>query len=88
MDAFAKTRAANQTYTYSINLDERGSFYATVDSPTGKTVFQIRAGNELPEDETSIFDDGYMRDKNDTAGLTDYLRELGIIGKQSRVVHA
>lgn len=45
-------------YKYFINLDERGSFYADVRNQAGKTVFEIKAGNELAEDESSIFNNG------------------------------
>ena len=76
------------TYTYYINLDERGSFYADVRDQNEKTVFEIRAGNELAEDETSIFEDGYMRDARDVDGLTDYLRDLRVIPKTAVVVCA
>lgn len=66
-------------YTYHINLDERGSFYADVRNKSGKTVFEIKAGNELEDGETSIFDDGFMKDKNDIVGLQQYLRDLKVI---------
>jgi len=70
-----------QTCYYYINLDERGSFYADVRNPSGKTIFEIKAGNELKEGEISIFEDGFMKDKNDIAGLKDYLVTLGIMNK-------
>lgn len=66
-------------YEYYINLDERGSFYADVRDPSGKTVFEIKAGNELDEGESSIFDDGFMFDADDIGGLESYLKDLGIL---------
>ena len=75
-------------YRLHVNLDERGGFYADVRSPDGSTVFEIKAGNELAEDETSIFEDGYMAHKGDVSGLTDYLRELDIIGQRDTVANA
>ena len=66
-------------HTYHINLNERGSFYADVRDVNEKTVFEIRAGNELEDGESSIFEDGYMRHTTDTAGLENYLHELGIL---------
>lgn len=64
---------------YFINLDERGSFCADVrNAANGETVFDIKSGDELGEDETSIFEDGFMKHKHDLDGLLDYLRELGI----------
>lgn len=73
-------------YGYYIDLDERGSFLADVRDANEKTVYTIRAGDELGEDETSIFDDGFMRDKNDLSGLTKYLKDLGVIGPYASVV--
>lgn len=73
-------------YGYYINLDERGDFYADVRDSDGQTVFEIRAGNSLLEDVSSIFEDGFMRDKNDLAGLTEYLRELGVIQQDAQVL--
>jgi len=68
-----------QTFEYFINLDERGSFYADVRDNSGNTVFEIKAGNELGEDETSIFEDGYMNHPEDLCNLADYLRNLNIM---------
>lgn len=75
-------------YSYSINLDERGSFYADVRNAAGDTVFEVRAGNELGEDESSIFEDGYMRDKHDLDGLAGYLRDLGILKSDDTIVQS
>lgn len=66
-------------YGYYIDLDERGSFLADVRDAEGQTVFEIRAGNELGEDETSIFEDGFMRDKDDLRGLQEYLVSLDVM---------
>ena len=68
-------------YQYFINLDDRGSFRADVrrGDCNGETVFEIRAGNELEEDETSIFEDGYLKHGRDLAGLENYLKDLGIM---------
>ena len=74
------------TYTYHINLDERGSFYADVRDPSGTTVFEIKAGNELEPDESSIFDDGFMKHKNDIVGLKQYLVHLGIMKEDQKLI--
>lgn len=58
-------------YGYCINLDERGDFYADVRDPAGKTVFEIRG--------FEIFEDGFMRNKHDLAGLQEHLAGLGFI---------
>lgn len=75
-------------YGYYINLDERGDFYADVRDADGQTVFEIRAGASLDEDESSIFEDGFMRDKDDLAGLTEHLRSLGVIPQDAKVLSA
>ena len=75
-----------QTYSYFINLDERGSFYADVRDSSGKTVFEIKAGNELGEDETSIFEDGFMEHEDDLEGLRKYLVHLGIMKEGQKLV--
>jgi hypothetical protein len=64
-------------YLYYINLDERGGFYADVRGKNGKTVLEIRGGNELPEGESSLVDDGFMRNFRDIDGLRDYMRSIG-----------
>lgn len=58
-------------FTYHINKDERGEFEADVRNPFNKSVFSISGGQ--------IFEDGFMQNKHDVAGLQDYLRELKII---------
>jgi len=73
-------------YGYSINLDERGGFYADVRDESGETIFEIRDGNELGEDESSIFEDGFMRGKNDLDGLASYLISIKLIPEGSRVL--
>lgn len=57
--------------TYFINLDERGDFYADVRNCYDKTVFEIFG--------CEIFEDGFMSDKHDLAGLKEYLVSLGIM---------
>ena len=73
---------------YHINLDERGSFRADVRTPKGKTVFEVLAGDEIAEDETSIFEDGFMSDKSDVSGLLDYLQDLGIAKANDSLIAA
>lgn len=73
-------------YGYYIDLDERGDFQADVRDVTGKTIFEIRAGASLGEDESSIFDDGYMRDKDDLSGLAEYMINLGAIAEGSEIL--
>ena len=64
-------------YSYFINLDERGEFYADVRNQNDRTIFEIK-GYE-------IFEDGFMKDKGDISGLTEYLRDLGLISKGATI---
>jgi len=74
------------TFGYYINLDERGNFEADVRDQSGASVFEIKAGASLEEDESNIFDDGFMKHKNDLQGLQSYLRDLAVIPPDARVV--
>jgi hypothetical protein len=58
-------------FGYFINLDERGEFFADVRDANEKTVFEIHGFD--------IFEDGFMRHKNDMSGLSDHLKSLGIM---------
>ncbi|MFG6080351.1 hypothetical protein ACEUZ9_000901 [Paracoccus litorisediminis] len=63
-------------YGFYVNLDERGDFYADVRAGNGDTVFEIRAGDDGG---IELIEDGFMRGKEDLAGLADYLKETGFI---------
>jgi len=52
-------------YTYHINLDERGEFYADIRKNDDETVFEIKG--------SQIFEDGFMKNKKDMVGLKEYL---------------
>ena len=56
--------------SYHINLDERGEFRADV-RRDGNTIFEI--------DGFDIFEDGFMKHKEDMDGLVEYLEHLGLI---------
>lgn len=71
---------------YVVNLDERGGFYADVRAFDGRTVFEVRGGNELSEDDSSLVDDGFMSSFRDTDGLQEYLRSMGVIADSCEVV--
>lgn len=58
-------------YFYYINLDERGEFKADVRNDKGETIFEIEGAE--------IFEDGFMKYKNDLAGLEVYLKELKVM---------
>lgn len=74
--AYAEDKAPLE---YFINLDERGEFFADV-RREDETVFQIHGFD--------IFEDGFMRHKDDMPGLLDYLRQLGIADKDDTLVKA
>lgn len=74
----AKTTEAPK-FGYYIDLDERGEFRADVRNSVDKTVFEICVDGS--EDCSNIFEDGYMEHKNDIDGLSDYLKDMGVIPK-------
>ena len=74
-------------FHYHVNLNERGSYRADVRDGFGNTVYEILAGNELAEDESSIFEDGFMRNDHDMEGLSEYLTDLGIVPAGSVIVY-
>ena len=58
-------------YSYYINLDERGEFYADVRDHAENTVFEIHGFD--------VFEDGYMQHGKDLNGLREYCAELGVM---------
>lgn len=58
-------------FTYHVNLDERGQFYADVRDFEENTVYEIHGFD--------IFEHGFMRHKEDIDGLANYLRALEVI---------
>ena len=66
------------TYEYFINLDERGEFYADVRNSVGSTVFEIKGFD--------IFEDGFMKHKDDIDGLRKHLISLGIMNEKQGLV--
>ena len=71
-------RDAERIFQYFINLDERGEFYADVRKLDGTTVYEIRCPG-VDEEDTTIFDDGFMNDKHDIDGLKAYLQDIKIL---------
>lgn len=67
-------------FTYHINLDERGDFYADVRNENGDTVYEIRTKETLDWGDSDIFEDGFMNHSRDIEGLENYLNHLGIMG--------
>lgn len=78
---------STQRLEYYINLNERGPFSADVcNSANGKTIFTIKAGDELKAGESSIFEDEYMKNMHDMKGLLEYLKEMGLASANATLV--
>ncbi len=67
------------TFLYYVNLDERGEFYADVRDQEENTVFEIHGFD--------LFDDGFLRNKEDLAGLKSYLEQFGIMKADDELQH-
>lgn len=66
-------------FGYSVDLDERGSFRASVRNSRDECVFTVLGGDALPEDCTDLVTDGFMRHLRDLDGLRDHLQALGVM---------
>ena len=88
-------------YAYSVNLDERGDFYADVRDPvTDKTVYQVRSDEGEPvfdEDGEDIGSgyargeipeivDGFMRHARDIDGLLQHLVQVGVVERDASLM--
>lgn len=75
---------SRQYFGFYVNLDERGEFFADVRNSQHVSVFSVR----IPSDDESmdLVDAGYMSHPKDIGGLTDYLREMSVIGPDDRVL--
>lgn len=60
-----------KVYKYRIHLNERGSFFATVDDENDREIFRI------DDDSLDFFDHGWMKHPNDLGGLHEYLIHVG-----------
>jgi hypothetical protein len=77
------------TYTFHVNLDERGMFYADVRNQNGRTLFEIKIDESLPDDEQSNpIEDGWMKHGRDLDGLRAYLIHLGVVTEKAVLVWA
>jgi len=83
-------QARTVTFSYHVNLDERGVFYADVRNSSERTVFEIKidsdGGDEWDSWEDNIFTDGFMRHKEDIDGLKGYLVDIGVMNAKQRLV--
>lgn len=76
------------TYLYVIDLDERGQFAAHVQDSEGNVFWEVKYPEYIEDVESgemvetsTLFEDGYMKDKNDISGLESYLKETGVLGE-------
>ena len=67
-----------EPFEYVIDLDERGEFKATVYNDKGVQVFEINGFD--------LFDDGYMKHKEDIDGLKAYLVGLCIMQDGDKLI--
>jgi len=65
-------------FSYYINLDERGEFFADVRDHADNTVLEIHG--------VDIFEDGFMSHKYDLDGLRDYMATLGICTRDDNII--
>lgn len=66
---------------YVIDQDERGIFRAHVEDYDGNVLY------ETPDDDPhSLFEDGWMKNKNDIKGLEKYLKSQNIIEENQRLI--
>jgi hypothetical protein len=65
-------------YQYSINLDERGEFYADVRHSQEHTVFEIHGFD--------LIEDGWLRHTTDVDGLQRYLISLQLMTPDEQLV--
>lgn len=76
-------------YTYHVDLDERGMFYAHVCNRNDRVLFEIKIDASLPEEEQSNpIEDGWMKHGRDLDGLRGYLVHLGIVTEKAVLVAA
>lgn len=78
---------SNKTYEYHINLNERGMFYADVRDANEKSVYSIKIGYGEDEDNNPV-ENGFMKNLRDISGLEKYLKSLGVISRDSKIVSA
>lgn len=77
----------NSVYSYHINLDERGLFYADVRDEGNDTVYELKRGYGEDED-NDLVEMGYMKNDNDISGLEDYLKSIRFIEPDSKIIPA
>jgi len=66
----------DRTFSYTINLDERGEFYADVRQENGESIFEVRSNDDGV---IEMVEDGFMNDTRDVTGLADHLVSLGLM---------
>ena len=66
------------TYYYNIGLDERDEFHAYVSDEKDNTIFETHGFD--------IFEDGFMKHKEDLYSLKKYLVNMGVITEYDNLI--
>jgi len=69
--------------------EERGEFTAHVENSDGDIIWEYRFPEEgvvPPDEQTSIFDDGFMKHMDDVAGLEEYLKTTHRIPASNTII--
>jgi hypothetical protein len=74
-------------YTYQVNLNERGLFYASVLNERGDEVYTVRSNDDL-DGTIDAVTDGWMEHAEDLHGLEAYLTYLGILQNGDSLIDA
>lgn len=64
-------------FTYHIDHDERGDFYAHVEDEGGNCIYSIPDSDAMYQ----MVYDGFMKYTKDVGGLCEYLQHIGLISK-------
>ena len=73
---------------------ERGEFHGYVEDEMGNVIYEMHYPEFYEDDETgeliessTIFEDGFMQDADDTEGLRKYLLSMRLINEDDEVIH-
>ena len=74
--------------------EERGEFHGYVEDEMGNVIYEMHYPEFYEDDETgeliessTIFEDGFMQDADDTEGLRKYLLSMRLINEDDEVIH-
>lgn len=84
--ALLESPSENNIFCYYIRKDACNDFIADVLNFEGESVFEVRDGISLHGEESIPLNYGFMRDKYDISGLSDYLRDRKVIPNHARIL--